>query len=330
MIDRTEFISLAMHDPNYGKALEILRTYGEQFSLFSCSKKVIEQVLTLKDEPLLQLVKDIKEANAKQIDIEIVQYERANLAETTDGLKDFFDQFENVNNKERLWLLIGETGVGKTYAIEGRFATITTYACRKDLDPYSLAYFLADTDGTGLKPHETPFLKAVKNGGHIFLDEMNELPQDTLMFLQGLTDEKSRVVIGDEEITISKNFKILGSMNPPSETDERTPLGDALLGRAVGFVMELTDEILMDRLKVTKPWLNAVRRLFNHVKMSGMTDIRDLNYRDYQKFVKYNFEQQFKFKVCQGDVANIQEFKRIQQTGEYKQLIKDVMICKAT
>ena len=157
------------------------------------------------------------------------------------------------------------------------------------------------------------------------MDEGNELPQDTLMFIQGLTDEKKNVVIGDETVEIAKGFKILMSLNPPSETDERMPLGDALLGRAVGIVLELTDEIICKRLNVTENWLYAVRTLYNHIRNSGMIDMRDLNFRDYQRFIKYNFETQLQFKVCMGDVTNIKEFRKIQTTGEYQRLLKRIL-----
>ncbi len=122
------------------------------------------------------------------------------------------------------------------------------------------------------------------------------------MFIQGLTDEKKRVVIGDELVKISNGFKIIMSLNPPSETDERMPLGDALLGRAVGFVLELTDQIIMKRLKVSEQWLYGVRNLYNHIRNSGMIDMRELSYRDYQRFIKYDFETQFQFKALAGDV----------------------------
>jgi hypothetical protein len=199
------------------------------------------------------------------------------------------------------------------------------YACNRALDVFSLCYYTDDKERNGaMASYETPFLKALKSGGQVFLDEMNELPHETLMFIQGITDEKKSVVIGDEVVHISPTFRILGALNPPSETDERTPLGDALLGRAVGHVLELTDDIISQRINKSKKWLSVVRRLHNYVAQSGMIDVRPLSFRDYQRLAKYDFESQFKFKVCMGDVSNIRNYEKLTLTGEYDRLINEV------
>ena len=88
---------------------------------------------------------------------------------------------------------------------------------------------------------------------------------------------------------------------------------------------ELTDELMIERLQVSMSWVNTVRKIYGHIRQSGMIDMRDLNFRDYQRFAKYNFETQLKFKVCMGDVTNIKEYRKIQETGEYAQLIEKVL-----
>jgi hypothetical protein len=329
MITPNQMLHIATNNPNFTVARKILSNYETEFTIFSCSEEMIDKVIELhtkKDESELEkLVELIKESNAKEQDIEEIRFNKERKEKELNVVDDFFKAFENPNTKERLFIIMGETGVGKSYIVEQRYPNIIQYASNKGLDPYSLCYYLADKDGTGLKPYETPFLQAIRKGEHVFLDEGNELPQDTLMFIQGLTDEKRTVVIGDEVVEIAKGFKILMSLNPPSETDERMPLGDALLGRAVGIVLELTDEIICKRLNVTESWLYSVRTLYNHVRNSGMIDMRELNFRDYQRFNKYNFETQFQFKVCMGDVTNIKEFRKIQSTGEYQRLLEKVL-----
>jgi hypothetical protein len=146
------------------------------------------------------------------------------------------------------------------------------------------------------------------------------------MLIQGLTDEKKSIVIGDKNIKISPSFRILATMNPPSETDERNSLGDALLGRSVGYILELQDDILISRLGITATWLRMVRELWSVLKANSFIDVRNLDYRDYQKFSRYDFETQLKFKVCQGDIRNIQDYKRVSSTGEFQQRIKDIIM----
>lgn len=329
-ITKEDFVNLLQGERGMN-ALLILKQHNSDFSAYSCSQQTISRILENENnaENLAQIIDLVNESNLRQIDIQIVEFERKNKKDEKSLLDAFFKEFENNDNKKRLFILMGETGVGKSYLIEKRYPNITTYACNSSLDPYSLCYYLADKDGSGLKPYETPFLKAVKGeleDNRVLLDEGNELPRDTLMFIQGLTDEKSSVVIGDKLVRISPKFKIIMTANPPSRTDERNSLGDALLGRAVGFILELTDNIISDRLKVSISWIQKVRQLYALLKANRFTDIRELDYRDFDKFSKYDFQSQLKFKVCQGDVENIRDYKRITELGEFQKLLNEILI----
>lgn len=319
---QADFLSIVMNNKDYNKALERINEHNADFTIYSCTEDIIDKVMKSSSDELEQLADLITEANNNEIYIHDLEKRQKRVK--VDALEQFFSAIDDPKSKERLYILLGETGVGKSYLIEQRYPDVPQYACNQALDPYSLCYHM-DDKGDGLKPYETPFLKAVKEGGKVFLDEMNELPHDTLMLIQGITDEKKSMVIGNENVDIHTDFKLIAAMNPPSETDERTPLGDALLSRAVGVVIELTDSLLVKRLNVKSEWLSAVRRLFNHVRQSGMVDVRDLSYRDYAKMAKYDFETQFKFKVCMGDLSNIRTFSSLQQTGEYQQLIDEVL-----
>ncbi len=318
---RGEFLRIITQEPEeYGRALAKIQSHGSDFTFYSCTMDIIEKLN--KTEDVEEIIELINESNSSEVYIHDIE-KRAKRVKV-DAVENFFQVIDDPETKERLFIMMGETGVGKSYMIEDRYPNIPQYACNQMLDPYTLCYHM-DDKGKGLAPHETPFLKAVKEGGMIFLDEMNELPHDTLMLLQGITDEKKSMVIGDQSIEIHPNFKLIAALNPPSETDERVPLGDALLSRAVGVVLELTDALLVKRLGVSMEWLKDVRKLFNHVRQSGMIDVRDLSYRDYAKMSKYDFETQFKFKVCMGDLSNLRAFSKLQETGEYQLLLEEVL-----
>jgi hypothetical protein len=326
MISKTDFISMLMGERG-ANASKILAQHKTEFSIYSCNPSIVERVLN--DNDKTEVVELILESNKREKDIEEIIFEKTYRKNDKTLLDRFFDAFDSAKTKERLFLLMGETGVGKTYLVEKRYPEIPVYACNSSTDPYSLCYYLADTDGSGLKPHETPFLKAVKGelkDNRIILDEFNELPHDTLMFIQGITDEKQSVVVGDKHIRISPQFKLLATMNPPSDTDERNSLGDALLGRSVGFILELEDDILISRLGITQSWLSEIRKLWTLIKANSFIDVRNLDYRDYQKFARYDFETQLKFKICQGDIRNIQDYKRLSATGEYQETIKKILV----
>ena len=326
MISKTDFVSIIMGERGV-KASSILAKHKTEFTIYSCNPSIVERVLN--DNDIQEVLELIQESNQQEKDVEEIIFDRKFRKSDKSNLDTFFSAFDNPKTRERLFLLMGETGVGKTYLVENRYPNIPIYACNSAIDPYSLCYYLADTDGSGLKPHETPFLKAVKGelqDNRVLLDEFNELPHDTLMLIQGLTDEKKSIVIGDKNIKISPSFRILATMNPPSETDERNSLGDALLGRSVGYILELQDDILVSRLGITATWLRMVRELWSVLKANSFIDVRNLDYRDYQKFSRYDFETQLKFKVCQGDIRNIQDYKRVSSTGEFQQRIKDIIM----
>lgn len=324
MITKEELLGYLLNNKDFEDASAILKSHNTQFTIYSCNDKNIGLVMS-GDKKIIDY---IKRANNEKKDIEIIIREETTVTKTQEMVvNEFFDYAVNEMSSERLFILMGETGVGKSTVLEERLNKLENsvlYTGNESIDPYQLCFFLADKDGKGLKPYKTPFLDRVEKGGVVGLDELNLFPRDTLMLIQGLTDDKKTIVIGDEIVHIHPKFKIIATMNPPSETDERKPLGDALLGRAVGCVMELTDKIICSRLNIKQQWLDNVRTLYAHIRNTGLIDLRDLDFRDYKKMSKFDFEEQLKFKVCQGDVSNIAEFRKIKETGEYKKLLTEI------
>lgn len=325
MIDINKMMDYQLNSSEYRKARSILKASNLDFTTYSCNDESIARVNDDADKTSIFYL--IKKSNEQQRDIVDIIYEEENKSKVVDGLELFFNAFEGkVKVSKRLFLLVGETAAGKTTSIINRYPDLKILACNKGHDPYSLMYFLADKDGNGLKPYPTNFQKALTQGFRFALDEINLLPSDSLELLQGIADAKKTIEIGDETIIIHPDFKLIGTMNPPSVTDERRPLGDALLSRAVGYVMELPEDKLVERLGngATIEWLRSVQRLYNHIKNSGMTDIRNLDFRDYQTFLELDFETQLKFKVCVGDVENIRQYAQLEKTGEFQTLLINV------
>lgn len=327
MITSQEFIAIATSEKDYLKARNIILEYNADFSIYTCSRDLIQKIVHLKEQnnesELKELAALISEANLRERDIDTLLFEKSSNAAHQNALEDFFRAFEDPNTAERLFMLCGLTGVGKTTLIQRRFPGIITMQCHPGIDPYALFFYLADK-GDGLKEHPTPLLKAIKAGQPIFLDDLNLLKSESLMALLGITDKKREIVIGDEVIVIAPRFRILAAFNPPSETDEREPMGDALLGRAIGIVVKMTDELCAERLNIDSNWIKLIRQIHGFVRNAGLIDIRDLNFRDFETFRKYGFETQFEFKMCCNDVSNIAEFEKIKQTGEYQNLLKAI------
>ena len=318
------------------KAKNILKEYnsGAQLTAFSCNPEILHMILDLANDPTPENEESLRKiaelssiASRSRIWIGelIKEMEHAEKLREVGKVKveEFFRKFEDPATKERLFIVVGETGVGKSYMIQKRYPDIIQYACDKRYDPYTLCYHFVN-EGGELTPKETPFLKALKEGKKVFLDEMNMLPHDTLLFIQGITDEKDTVVIGDEVVEISPNFKIIGAMNPPSDTDERNPLGDALLSRAVGIVLELTDEMIAERIGVSIKFIELVRKFHGYVANSRFIDVRELNFRDFKKLYEYDFSTQFQFMFCVHDKENLKKYKQLRETEEFKNLVLEI------
>jgi len=323
MLTVSEFTAM-IADPEFTKARAVLKAFNIDFARSSCSRAVIKRVLN--DVDKTEIVGFIKKSNASGTDIEYLMAEAGRKTIEKDKLEAFFRHFENKSKKNRLYMLIGETGVGKTYMMKNRFPNSAILTCHSAIDPFTLMYDMVKDQNGNLGPVPTPFHHSLLNGGDVLLDEVNGLPYDTLMFLQGITDEKEYIVVGKDAVRIHHNFKIMATMNPPSETDERKPLGDALIGRAIGFVVELTDEIISQRLNVSMTWIDNVRRIYNHVSNSSMIDVRPLDYRDFAKFSDpdLDFSESLKFKFAVNDIQNIRAFGRVKETEEFKRLLRSV------
>ena len=312
-----EFMELMMTE-NGKKAQKLFEDEGSELTIFSCRHWVIEKATTEGiDTELLELV---NKANGLEIDIEDVERKERAKQKTVNK---FFDSIEK--SDKRLFLLLGESGVGKSYSIAKRFPNAITYACNKGLDPHSLLFSMEEGQNGELTTKETPFNQALQNAEMVVFNEINELPHETLMFLQGITDETESVVVGSHYIKIRKGFKVVGTMNPPSETDERTPLGDALMKRAIGYVMRITDDITCQRIGCPKEFLHATRDFYQTISKNELfVDMRRLTFRDYQSLWEFDFENQMEYLCCMGDIQNILAYQEIKETGEYEQQLKDV------
>jgi len=299
-----------------------------------CNPKIELSGYNVNDETVAIMLANAAVGHSNQLTDEFI--ERMNRCHRTktqwdtlkrqerNNVESFFDSFEKGIHRQRLYILVGETGAGKSTLAMNRFPDVITYGCSPANDPNDLMFFLANKDGKGLKPHPSQLNMAIREGHKVLLDEINLLPYESLMFLQSITDEKKSIVVGDEIVPIHPDFRILATMNPPSETDERRPLGDALLGRSVGFVIKLTDDIMAKRLSVSQKWISAVREIHMYVRKSGLTDVRDLNYRDFQKFAEHDFQMQFEYMCSVGDIKNIREFEKITKTQEYDNKLKGI------
>lgn len=326
---------IVINNKKYPEAKKILLDYYEKvekaqgkyhmparISIYSATPNTIKRII--EDEDKAEIIELVRESLEQKTEIAKLLLKKEAERRNQDKLESFFELFDKGLGGRRLFILAGETGVGKTYSVLKRYPDISTYTCTKALDPYSLLKVYDDKDGKGMRAVKTPFYFDLVEGRPTFFDEINNGNWEFLMMLQGITDDKDHFVFEDEVIPIHPNWRAICTMNPNSDTDERQQLGDALLGRSIGVIMTLTDEILIERLGVDAEWLSLVRKLFIYVRSSGFIDVRDLNYRDYESLFKADFETQFEWLFGRGDIENIRSFNAIKESQEYREEINKI------
>lgn len=320
----------------FNRTSSVLERHGTEWTIYSITTEIMFELdgyansnLELSDVGM-ELMLLIKKANEDKSSVEAVrrqnEMEKRSKSRNKNRIENFFNKVKDKSFKSRLYVIMGETGVGKSYLVKQEIPDALFYACNEDMEADVFISAIVKDETHGIVPEETIFLQAMREGKVVVMDEMNKLPVSSLALIQGVTDEKDSVVIGSRVYKIHENFKILATMNPPSETDIRIPLGDALLGRAIGLVLSIDDKTILDRIGngITQQFLNLVRQMFFYVRAAGLEDIRDLSFRDYKSFWEYDFAEQFKFKMCQGDVRNIMEYAKLEETGEFVDLLKRI------
>lgn len=118
----------------------------------------------------------------------------------------------NVKINTRLAIYYGEPGGGKTTEAIRENPGAEIVVCDSAMTPDELFRGFTFEDG---KPvfKGSALRRAMESGRTVILDEINLLTSDCLRALQTITDRKTEVVIGTEEITIKPGFRVLGTMN---------------------------------------------------------------------------------------------------------------------
>lgn len=117
---------------------------------------------------------------------------------------------------QRLELMFGPAGTGKTYKAIENNPKSSIINCHSNMEPQELLTKYIFVDG---KPVEvkSPLIEAMEEGKAIILDEISLLSYECLAMLQGYLDGKSSFNLfingKNETINIKEGFKVIGTMN---------------------------------------------------------------------------------------------------------------------
>ena len=171
-------------------------------------------------------------------------------------------------------LISGPTGPGKTSVVLAFCAIkkipMVTVACNGAIDPSTLfGQRSIATDGSVVY-RESSVLQVMREGGVLYLDEVNFAPPRIMSVLHGALDKRRVVVVPElenEQIKLHPDCQIIATYNPGYEGTK--PLNKAFLNR---FPMKLTfdyDRKIEEQLVVTVPALLDVADRLRAAAESG-------------------------------------------------------------
>lgn len=153
------------------------------------------------------------------------------------GLEKEKTTLELAARKDFPTLLIGETGIGKTYVLhhlareQGK--SITRVSLNGEIGVNELLGKWLAKDGSTYW-QDGVLISCMRHGHWIILDEINAALPEVLFCLNALLDDSRSLVLAEKDgevVTPSEGFRLFATMNPPEEYVGTKELNKALLSR---------------------------------------------------------------------------------------------------
>lgn len=199
-------------------------------------------------------------------------------------------------------LLIGETGIGKSKAIE--------IACKILNRPYITVSLSGNTDSSdfigsfSISKNELiwtdgPLTKAMREGKILILDEINLAENSVLERLNSVLEEERTLFITEknEFIKAHEDFLVIGSMNPSTDVGKRE-LSPALRNRFTEIFFELTEE---EKNEIGSKMLN-VNLNFSNISLRKVELMKDYHKNIFLKY--FNNEN-----ILENGFLDVEEIK---------------------
>lgn len=135
---------------------------------------------------------------------------------------------------DRLTILFGPAGTGKTTKVLNDYPNIVKFNCNPSLIPSDIMEDFELKDSVSNLALSS-IVKCAIGGEPILLDEIGALSPQCLETLQTLTDNTTKFVWKGQEIEIKKGFKIIGTMNV-EVNGRRFTLPEPLVDRAEDLI----------------------------------------------------------------------------------------------
>lgn len=203
-------------------------------------------------------------------------------------------------------LLIGETGIGKSRAIEMSCKILNrefiTISMSGNTDPSDFVGSFS-IDKNDLIWTDGPLTKAMKEGKVLILDEINLADNSVLERLNSVLEEERTLFLTEknELIKAHDNFLIIASMNPSTDVGKRE-LSPALRNRFTEFFFELGDK---DKEEIAYKMLNT------NFDIKGMSLRKIELIRDFHRNVRKEYFNIFGNKFIDLEEVELSDHKII-------------------
>jgi len=197
---------------------------------------IISEFVETKKTEKLESVKETKE-EVKDDFSELEYKKKIRLEHKVIGAEDELKALENAVLGDHATLLIGDTGVGKTYRIQAlakkHGKKMVRVSLNGEIGINELLGKWLVKDGSTYWQDGT-LTQCMRNGDWIILDEINAALPEVLFCLNSLLDDARSIVLAEKDnelVTPHENFRIFATMNPSEDYAGTKELNPALLSR---------------------------------------------------------------------------------------------------
>lgn len=134
------------------------------------------------------------------------------------------DLLEYCKDVRKATLMAGPTGPGKTSLVmayaASRNVPVVTIACNNGIDPNTLFGSWQPDGNGGMVFIESDLVRVVRDGGILYLDEINFAPPRVMAVLHSLLDARRFIVVqelGNKVIFASEDLQVIAAYNPGYE-----------------------------------------------------------------------------------------------------------------
>jgi len=264
------------------------------------------------------------------------EFEDDYVSRVINGIRDY-DLLAYARETSRNVMLYGPTGPGKTSLILAYCARnklpLVTLACNGALDPSTVFGNPVMDENGRVTFQESDVVKVVREGGVLYLDEINFMPPKIAAAFHGLLDKRRQLTLvdkGGELVVADPGLQIVAAYNP--EYVGTRPLNPAFANRFPLKIRFDYDPKVEKKLVAAKTLVTLAQKLREAhkqgvietpVSTNMLVEFEDFAMDLGYKFAVENFLAAFN-DVERPAVASVIELMSLELTAEISEMMKEI------